>query len=205
MTRIRSAAVAALIILSPILGPAPTVLAHEGLLHDGCPTGQSFAAGAITVTGAWLRATPKGAQSAGAYLTVANAASAPDTLLGASSEAASDITLHAMRMDGNVMTMTPVEGGLEVPAGGSVTLAPMGLHLMLTGMAQPFVAGQCVAMMLHFAKAGDLAIQLNIGSLTQDGPPTGADPAGEGMGGEGMGGDAMPMDHDMGGMSSMAM
>jgi copper(I)-binding protein len=196
MALLRSAALAALLVLSA----APAAFAHKGVIHTGCPTGQRFTSGAIAVTGAWLRATPKGAKSAGAYLSVANTGTASDTLLGATSEAASDISLHSMTMDGDMMKMAPVEGGLEVPAGGSVALAPMGYHLMMVGMEQPFVEGQCVEMTLHFATAGDLKIQLNIGSLTQDGPPTG----------EGVTPDAsMPMDHDMSGMdmgsSSMAM
>ena len=71
---------------------------------------------------------------------VANSSSASDTLTGATSEAASDITLHSMTMDGDMMKMAPVEGGLEVPAGGNVALSPMGFHLMMVGMEQPFVA-----------------------------------------------------------------
>lgn len=194
MALLRSAALAALIVLAATLA----AFAHKGVIHTGCPAGQTFTAGDVTVTGAWLRATPKGAKSAAAYLVVSNTGAAPDTLIGATSEAASDISLHSMTMDGNMMKMAPVEGGLEVPAGGSVALSPMGFHVMMTGMEQPFVEGQCVEMTLHFATAGDIKIELNIGSLTQDGPPTGDASA-----------PSMPMDHDMSGMdmgsSSMAM
>lgn len=165
MTRLRFAALAAFVLLS---SPA---FAHQGILHDGCPTGQSFAAGRIIVTGAYARATPKGAQSAGAYLTIANSGSAADTLTGVSSAAASDVAVHEMKMNGQVMEMAPVEGGLPIPAGGSVSLSPMGYHLMVTGMTQPFVKGQCVEMILHFTTAGDLPIQLNIGGFGQDAPP----------------------------------
>jgi copper(I)-binding protein len=44
---------------------------------------------------------------------------------------------------------------------------------MLTGFSQPFVQGQCVEMTLHFAKAGDLKVELNIGSFSQSAPPAG--------------------------------
>jgi copper(I)-binding protein len=165
MARLRPAAFAAFLLLS-----APA-FAHEGILHDGCPTGQSFAAGGITVTGAYARATPKGAQSAGGYLTVSNTGAAADTLVGVSSEAAADVGLHQMKMNGAVMEMGPVEGGLAIPPGGSVVLDPMGYHLMFTGMSQPFVEGQCVEITLHFTTAGDLPIQLNIGGYGQNAPP----------------------------------
>jgi copper(I)-binding protein len=165
MARFRLTAFAAFIALST---PA---FAHEGILHDGCPTGQSFAAGGITVTGAYARATPKGAQSAGGYLTIANTGPVADTLLSVSSAAASDVGLHQMKMNGNVMEMAPLEGGLVIPPGGSVSLDPMGDHLMFTGMGQPFVEGQCVEITLHFADAGDLPVALNIGGFGQKEPP----------------------------------
>ncbi len=118
MARFRTAAFAAFVVLSVPAFASP-VLAHEGVLHDGCPTGQSFAAGGITVTGAYARATPKGAQSAGGYLTIPNNGAAADSLTGARSEAASDVGLHQMKMNGQVMEMGPVETGLSIPPGGS--------------------------------------------------------------------------------------
>lgn len=175
-----------------LLATAPAS-AQSDLVEAGCPTGQSFTTGPLTVTGAYARATPKGAQSAGAYFSVVNAGTAPDTLVGASSGAATDIALHEMKMTGNVMEMDALPGGLAIPAGGSVSLDPMSDHLMLTGMTAPFLEGQCLKLVLHFAKAGDLPIELNIGSLGQSAPPVGS------------GASAMPSAMDMGGMSSMAM
>ncbi|MBI4922146.1 MAG: copper chaperone PCu(A)C [Devosia nanyangense] len=188
MNIVRSAALAALLVAC-----APSLaFAHNGVIHDGCPTGQTFTAGAITVTDAFTRATPKGATAAGSYFTVVNAGAAADTLLGATSEAAADIGAHQMKMNGDVMEMSPVEGGLEIPAGGAVQLAPGGYHLMLTGMDQPFVEGACLEMTLHFAVAGDLPIQLNIGGLGQKVPPV-----------EGDTGDAPPMEMEMSSMEGM--
>jgi copper transport protein len=184
----RSSSLAAIVASSLMLSAPQPALAQSGLL-DSCATGQMFAAGDISVTGAFVRATPKGAQSAGGYLTLRNSGSAADTFTGASSGAASDVTLHQMKMKGTVMEMAAVEGGLEVPAGGTVALEPMGYHLMLTGMPAPLVEGQCVQMVLHFAHAGDVPIELNIGSRAQMVPP---------------GGDSDPsMEMDMSGMSSM--
>lgn len=185
MALVRFAAFAVLLLVSV----PPLAFAHDGVIHAGCPVGQSFTSGDITVSGAFVRATPKGAQSAGAYLTVTNSGSAADTFLGATSEAATHADLHSMSMNGDVMEMALIEGGLAVPAGGSVRLESMGSHLMLTGLEQQFVAGQCVEMVLHFDKAGDLPLQLNVAPLGADGPPT-DQPT-----------DMPSMDHDM---SSMA-
>ena len=165
MNPFRSVALAALLFVS-----APGLaLAHNGLTHDGCPTGQSFAAGDIAVTGAYTRAMLPNAQAAGGYLTIANSGASSDTLTGATSQAAT-IEIHNMTMEGDVMKMAPVEGGLDIPAGGTVALAPMGYHLMFTQIGVPFKQGECVELVLHFAGAGDLPIQLNIGGVAQDEP-----------------------------------
>ena len=186
---------AALLAAFVILSGTSFALAQSDLVVAGCPTGQSFVTGSITVAGAYARATPKGAPTAGAYFTVANAGAAPDTLVGASSGAASDLALHEMKMNGNVMEMDPLAGGVAIPAGASVSLDPMSDHLMLTGLSAPLVEGQCLKMVLHFAKAGDLPVELNIGGFGQSAPPT-ASP----------GASVMPSGAmDMDGMSSMAM
>jgi copper(I)-binding protein len=179
----------ALVGLVVLLATNPA-LAHKGVLHEGCPTGQSFNSGLVTVSGAFLRATPPNAKSAGAYLSLFNHGNETDTLLAVHSEAAANVAIHAMSMEGDVMKMAPLEGGLSVLPGETVTLEPMGYHLMLTGMEQPFVEGQCVEMVLEFDKAGPVTVQFNIGSLTQGEAPTGEMTA--------------PMaEHDMDDMSSM--
>jgi len=185
MTLLRSAALAALLLVSlPSLASA-----HHDVVNGGCAAGQVFNAGDITVTGAFTRATPASAQSAGGYFTISNSGASADTLTGASSEAATDISLHRMQMTGDVMTMSAVDGGLEIPPGGTVVLAPSGYHLMLTGMMQMFRECECVNLTLHFARAGVVSVQLNVGSMAQKTRPTGdADPS---------------MEMDMSGMSSM--
>ncbi len=164
MNPFRLAAIAALVAFSL---PA---LADEGLLEAGCATGQTFTGGAIAVTGAYTRAMLPRAASAGGYLSIANAGSVADTLTGASSAAAAQLDLHQMTLEGDMMKMAPVEGGLEIPAGGSVALAPSGYHLMFTGIETPFREGACVVVTLHFAVAGDVRVELNVGAIAQGEP-----------------------------------
>jgi copper(I)-binding protein len=159
MTPLNVSALAALFLLSTPALAAP------------CAFGQTFSKGAITVTGAYLRATLKGAASAGGYLTIANSGASPDSLTGISSDAAAGVAVHQMKMDGNMMEMSAVDA-LSIPAGGAVALDPMGYHLMLTGFPKPFAEGDCVSMTLHFAQAGDLPVTFNVGGFAQDAPPT---------------------------------
>ena len=168
MTFLRPAALAAMLLVA-----LPSfALADDGLVPAGCPAGAVFTQGGITVTGAFTRAMLPHAQSAGGYFAIANAGPDADTLTGASSAAAPDIGIHQMKMNGQVMEMSAVEGGLPIPPGGSVALTPDGFHLMMTGMPKPFTQGACVALTLHFAKAGDLRVLLNIGGVAQDAAPT---------------------------------
>jgi hypothetical protein len=65
------------------------------------------------------------------------------------------------------MTMRPVDA-IEVPADGSVSLKPGGLHVMLLGLASPLATGSTVSMTLTFEKAGDVVIDVPV----QDEAPT---------------------------------
>ncbi len=52
-------------------------------------------------------------------------------LLQVSSPQAVRIELHESMKQGAMMSMTPIEGGIAVPAGGTVTFKPGGKHAML--------------------------------------------------------------------------
>ena len=148
-------------------------LAHEGLVHDGCPAGQVFTSGDLTITGAYTRAMLPKAQVAGGYLVVENKGTAPDRLVGAATEAAKTVQIHQMKMEGEMMKMNQVEGGLEIPAGGSVELTPGGYHVMMMGVGTPFKQGECLQLMLKFEKAGDVPVVLNVGGTAADAAPEG--------------------------------
>ena len=156
--------------LLALLFIATPAFAHNGFVHNGCDPGQSFAGNSITVSGAYTRPSPPSAASASGYLTIVNDGTRADKLIGVSSNVASKVEVHQMKMEGDIMKMAPVEGGLDIPAGGTVALEPMGYHLMFMQLLMPFKQSECVEVVLQFANAGELPIELNIGTLSQDGP-----------------------------------
>jgi copper(I)-binding protein len=79
---------------------------------------------------------------------------------------AREVQIHTMNMDGGVMRMRPVEGGLAIPAGGRVVLQPGGLHLMFMELSAPLVAGSTFPVTLRFANAGDIKVEFNIEART---------------------------------------
>jgi hypothetical protein len=133
-------------------------------------------AGDLVISQPWSRATPAGAKVASGYLTIANKGTAPDRLLGGSSEAATKVDVHEMASNGGVMTMRALDDGLALAPGATVTLAPGGFHLMLSDVKKPLKQGDSLPITLKFEKAGDVAVTFNVMSVGAKGPDTNAKP-----------------------------
>lgn len=118
--------------------------------------------GSIHVAQPWARATPKGASSGAGYLTVTNHGTAPDRLSCAGSDAAAQCQIHTMTMENGVMKMRPVEGGLEIKPGETVTLRPGSDHVMFLNLKHPFEAGNTIEATLQFEKAGTVKVELPV-------------------------------------------
>jgi periplasmic copper chaperone A len=110
--------------------------------------------GSIHIAQPWSRATPKGAMTGASYMTITNKGTTPDRVSCVSSNASAQCQIHSMTMEGGVMKMRPVEGGLEIKPGETVTLAPSGFHMMLVNLKHPLEVGQTVKATLKFDKAG---------------------------------------------------
>lgn len=109
----------------------------------------------------WLRPTVTGQAAGGGFVELRNTGPSADRLLGGSTPVAERLELHSMAMQGDVMRMRPVDS-VPIPAGGSVALAPGGLHLMLTGLKAPLKVGDKVPVVLRFEKAGELKLEFTV-------------------------------------------
>lgn len=143
MTRSTLAAIAALLLTG-------TAIAHDG------------AKGALHIDHPVIRATPAGAPVSGGYMIIRNEGAQADRLLGGSAEFAGRVEVHEMAMDGDVMRMREIEGGIEIPAGGQVTLRPGGLHVMFMQLAEPMVEGTQWPATLTFEQGGDVAVTFTV-------------------------------------------
>jgi copper(I)-binding protein len=144
---------------------ALVVLAPVGRAADAPP-----ARSTVGAEGAWLRATPPNATVAAGYLTLVGGARAA-RLVGARSERAARVEIHATLEQDGMLSMRPV-AGVDVPAHGRVALAPMGTHLMLVGLAAPLLAGQRVRLILLFADGASLPVEATVlaaGALPEGG------------------------------------
>jgi periplasmic copper chaperone A len=148
--------------------------ALAGLLLVAAPAGlhaESFSIGDITVETPWTRETPGGARVAGGYLRIVNRGTEPDRLIGGTIEIAERFEVHSMEMRDGVARMAPVTGGLLIPPGESVELAPGGYHVMFTGLTHPPREGETVAGTLIFERAATLEIQYAVGGIGARTPP----------------------------------
>lgn len=122
----------------------------------------------VIAEGIWSKATPKRATTAAIYMRLRDCGTAGDRLTGIETSAAERAELHSVKIEDGVMRMRPVDG-IEVPAGGSVDLAPGKLHAMLTGLRHPLKEGDVVPVTLIFEKAGRVQVESAVTSL--GGPP----------------------------------
>ena len=118
----------------------------------------------------WARATPKGAAAGAAYMTVTNKGTAPDRLNCVSDDASAQCQIHSMTMENGVMKMRPVEGGLEIKPGETVTLAPGGFHMMLLDLKAPLEQGKTLKATLKFDHAGTVDVEYPIAAIGAPAP-----------------------------------
>jgi hypothetical protein len=130
------------------IAAAALALALAGAAHA-----QAVKAGALTLSGLQLRATPAGLPTSAAYLTISNAGKTPDTLLSIDCACATSAMMHQSRTRNGVSSMTMLST-VTIPAGGKVEFRPDGLHVMLVGLKRPLKAGGMQEMTLRFQRAG---------------------------------------------------
>jgi copper(I)-binding protein len=112
---------------------------------------QAQTASDVKIEGAWVRGTVEGQKGTGGFMKLT--APANMKLVGVASPAAGVGEVHEMKMEGSVMKMAEVKGGLELPAGKAVELKPGGYHIMLLDLKQALKADSQVPVTLTFANA----------------------------------------------------
>jgi copper(I)-binding protein len=118
----------------------------------------------IEIENARTRATPPGAKIAAGYMTIRNKSPSPDHLLSAASPLAARVETHVHLHDGDVMRMRPVKG-YDIPAKGSLELAPGGAHLMFVDIKRPFKEGEKIPVTLRFERAGEMRVMITVGRI----------------------------------------
>ncbi|MBV9118210.1 MAG: copper chaperone PCu(A)C [Acetobacteraceae bacterium] len=137
--------------------------AAAGFLAASVAAVPAAAEGAIDVSRAWTPAVGQARVDAPIYMTVTNHGDAPDSLVRVRCPAdlADATEKHATDRGEGGTAMREVKS-LAVPAGGTVTLAPDGSHLMLLNVREPLREGQTFRCSLVFQKAGTIPVEVRV-------------------------------------------
>ena len=100
----------------------------------------------VTVSDPWVRGTVAQQKASGMFAKITSTAGGK--LVAASSPVAGVVEIHEMAMEGTVMRMRELAGGLPLPAGQAVELKPGGYHVMLMDLKQQLKAGETVPVTL---------------------------------------------------------
>ena len=151
-------------ILSPFFITVATPSLALALTLSACSdreqtrTAENIAAGVI-ISDARVRAPLPGQNIAVAYFTLGSANG--DRLLAVSSPISERAELHTHIDNNGIIRMRPVNGGIDIPAGKSVTFKQGGLHVMLfeSAIAQDM---QDVSLTFDFETSDDVTIIADI-------------------------------------------
>ena len=144
----------------------------------------------VEVKDAWVRTSVQGQKATGAFMKIT--AKDGTKLVSVTSPAAGVSEVHEMKMDGDIMKMRAVQGGLDLPAGKTVELKPGGYHVMLMDLKAALPKDSTVPLTLVFkdAKGVESKVELKVPVSTMaPGAKMGDMP--------GMDHSKMPMDHSM--------
>ncbi len=102
----------------------------------------------VTVSDAWIRALPGGLPAAG-YFKLHNGSGHALTLVGAKTAACGDAMLHQSTHMGGMAGMHDAPA-IAIPAGGTLSFAPGGYHIMCMMPAAVVKPGAAVQVTLRF-------------------------------------------------------
>jgi periplasmic copper chaperone A len=113
--------------------------------------------GNLVIEQPWSRASIGTSRPAAAYLTIRNKGKESDTLLAVRTPLSSKAEVHTTTKKGGVMSMGPA-GPVHIPAGGKISLAPGGMHIMMMKLKAPLNKGGTVKITLTFKNAGKVTV-----------------------------------------------
>ncbi|MEO1197858.1 MAG: copper chaperone PCu(A)C [Pseudomonadota bacterium] len=145
------------------------------LMLSGQAPAHDYEIGSLEIDHPWSRATPAGAGVGAGYMVIRNTGSQADRLIAGDTTIAGRVEIHEMAVTDGVMTMRPIEGGLEIPAGGEVTLEPGGYHVMFMDLQEQIVEGEMFSAELVFETAGSIEVAFAVEGIGARAPADGHD------------------------------
>lgn len=140
------------------------------LYAGGAANAQTSAASTIVVEQPWARATPAGAKTGAAYMTLMNKGGSADRLIAATTPLAGKVQFHKETEANGVSRMREMPS-VEIQPGAKVVFKPGDMHMMLVGLKQPLTQGRTFQLTLQFQKAGAIDVTVpveGVGAMQHD-------------------------------------
>lgn len=115
----------------------------------------------LDISGAWVREGPPTAQVLAAYMQITNPGAQDLVITGASSPQFASVEIHRTEIVDGMARMLP-QAQLVIPANGSITLEPGGLHLMLIQAREALPAGAQVEIQLQLENGANQAVTASV-------------------------------------------
>ncbi len=115
----------------------------------------------LSVSEALIRLPAVPGNPSAAYFTVQGGAKS-DRLMSVTSPAVIRGELHDTVMKNDMMTMSTLDAGVEIPAGGKVVFAPRGKHVMLYDMEPKAALASSITLTFTFASGAKLEAPANV-------------------------------------------
>lgn len=123
---------------------------------------QEYKIGNLEIDHPKARATLPGSPVSGGYMTIRNSGKETDRLLAVEVDFAGKTEIHEMSVENDVMKMRQMPDGIEIPAGGEVSLEPGGYHVMFMSLNEQLKKGEKRKATLIFEKAGKLDVDFSV-------------------------------------------
>lgn len=139
-----------------------SALTLGAILSIGSSKAHESTIGDLVIEHAWSRQTKATDKVAAGFMKITNQGKQDDKLIKATAEISDKVQLHNMKMENDVMKMFEMKDGIVIPAGQTVTLMPMSLHVMFFDIKAHPKKGEVFKGILTFEKAGVVDVEFEV-------------------------------------------
>tara|TARA_Y100000385_G_scaffold188641_1_gene194949 strand:- start:1477 stop:1983 length:507 start_codon:yes stop_codon:yes gene_type:complete len=115
----------------------------------------------LSVSDAWVRATPPGKMMTAAYATLQNTSNETLVITGVTSDVTAHTSVHETLINRDRATMRPVQR-LTLNAGERTHLAPGGMHIMLMKLSEPLTDAQVIDICFTLENNGPVCNEFSV-------------------------------------------
>tara|TARA_Y100001960_G_C14707181_1_gene844959 strand:+ start:532 stop:1011 length:480 start_codon:yes stop_codon:yes gene_type:complete len=131
-------------------------------VFNSCAFSKEYKKNIITIIDPWIKINKINTSVASGYLKLKNNTNEDDVLISVRSDFSQKSEIHEMTMVKNVMKMSKLENGIQVPVGKEIVLNQGGLHLMFKNIDEKLEINGYKYVQLKFKKFGNIKVKFYI-------------------------------------------